>query len=165
MKIIHNAPEVARGLDLYQKRTFMSIQKAVAISMAHVVRAAVKYIRTRDIIAEGSLLSSITSVVRRETERIIGEAGTNMQHAVFVHQGTRPHWPPPGPIQKWVALKMRRGMLETDDIRSTAFLVSRAISRRGTRARPFLAVSLRSQQSRMVREVVKAIQGSNPSMA
>lgn len=56
------------------------------------------------------------------------EVVSKARHSLWVHQGTRPHWPPPGALAAWAASK---GIPE--------FLVARAIARRGTRANPFLA--------------------------
>lgn len=58
-----------------------------------------------------------------------GEVFTGAQapYAVYVEEGTRPHWPPRAPIELWaqrVLGSARRW-----------FVVARAISRRGTRAR------------------------------
>lgn len=56
-----------------------------------------------------------------------GLVGTDVHYSVYVHQGTRPHWPPIAPIRAWA----RRH-------RVNPYAVQRAIARRGTRARPFL---------------------------
>jgi hypothetical protein len=53
-------------------------------------------------------------------------------YIAFADQGTRPHWPPFAPIAYWV-----RRVLGIADAR-VAFLVQRAISRRGTRAQKFV---------------------------
>lgn len=164
MIIRTNAKEVAGGLEAYQVRTFKSIYKALTWSMERIVADAVEYIKRRDVIASGSLMSSITEIVRRFTDKLIGEAGTNLGYAPFVHGGTRAHWPPPAPIERWVALKARRGVMDAGkSIKSTAFLIARAISRRGTKAQPFLAYALRLNQRAMVQRVAKAIDAVNPS--
>jgi len=165
MIIRTNAKEVAGGLEAYQVTVFKSIYTALTKSMEIIERAAEAYIQKHDIIASGSLISSITSIVRRLTDQLIGEVGTNMKHGIFVHEGTRPHWPPRAPIERWVALKARRGVMDVQNIRSVAFLIARAISRRGTKAQPFLAVALRLNQQSMVQRVAKAINAVNPSAA
>lgn len=53
-------------------------------------------------------------------------------YAADVEFGTRPHWPPISALQGWA---QRHGI--------PAFLVARAISRRGTKARPFLMPAYR----------------------
>jgi len=166
MKIITNAQEVAGGLEAYSVSVFKSIYQAQKKSMELIETAARVYIRKQDIIASGSLFSSITNVVRRLTDQVVGEVGSNLGYAEYVHFGTRPHWPPRAPIERWVALKARRGVLDVgQSIKSTAFLIARAISRRGTKAHPFLAVALRLNQAAMVSRVTKAIEAVNPSRA
>lgn len=165
MIIRTNAKEVAGGLEAYQVTVFKSIYQALTWSMEKIVADAVDYIRRRDVIASGSLMSSITETVRRFTDHLIGEAGTNLTYAPFVHGGTRPHWPPPGPIERWVRLKARRGVMDVQNIKSTAFLIARAISRRGIKAQPFLAYALRLNQRSMVQRVAKSIDAVNPSRA
>lgn len=56
----------------------------------------------------------------------------NVQYASHVEFGTRPHWPPLEALQPWAR---RHGFPAG---RTGAFLVARAIARRGTRARPFM---------------------------
>ena len=55
------------------------------------------------------------------------EVISKAKYSKFVHDGTRPHWPPPQAIAGWAR---RHGI--------PAFLVGRAISQHGTKANPFL---------------------------
>lgn len=77
---------------------------------------------------------------------VVGVLGSNRRHAPFVVLDTRPHWPPMAPILAWVkrkkiagrySIKTRRRVGKPKDIeaedRAVAFLVARAISRRGTK--------------------------------
>lgn len=160
MRIITNAKAAAGGIEAYETRLFLNIQQAVHWSMGEVVKTAVAYIRRRDVIASGSLLSSIASEVDHAINRIIGSAGTNLSYAEAVHEGTRPHFPPIQPIEEWVAQKVRRGQMSTGNIRSTAFLIARKISKVGTRGQPFLEVSLRANRRRMIQRVAKEIEST-----
>ena len=81
----------------------------------------------------GRLRSSIASQVN-ETQAIIG---SNVAYAPYVEFGTRPHWPPQGALQPWA---QRHGFPAG---KAGDFLVRRAISRRGTRAHPYLIPALR----------------------
>lgn len=56
-------------------------------------------------------------------------------YAPAVEAGSVPHFPPPGPLQLWVRRKL--GISDEKDVRSVAFLIGRAIARRGTKARNF----------------------------
>lgn len=58
----------------------------------------------------------------------------NMNYASFIEFGTRPHFPPVDALRDWAAKFLGDERL--------AFLVARAISRRGTLAHPFLGPAL-----------------------
>lgn len=52
------------------------------------------------------------------------------QYGRFVRGGTRPHWPPAGPIRQWVTAKLGVGGAQADRV---TYLVRRKISRVGTK--------------------------------
>lgn len=56
--------------------------------------------------------------------------GFTADHARFVEEGTRPHWPPPGALDKWA-----RRVLGDED---AAFPVARKIAREGTEGQHFV---------------------------
>jgi len=68
-----------------------------------------------------------TSVMGR---RVHGFLGTPAKYGESVELGTAAHFPPVAPIQHWVEKKLR---ISGDNARSVAFLIARAISRRGTK--------------------------------
>lgn len=63
----------------------------------------------------------------------VGRIFNPIGHAPPVEHGSRPHWPPRGPLELWVRRKL--GISEAREVRSVAFVIARAISRRGTPAR------------------------------
>lgn len=74
---------------------------------------------------EGTLRKSIKTTLKPLEGAVLAMA----KYAEFVHDGTRPHWPPYDPgssLERWARMK---GI--------PPFLVARAIARRGTRAQPF----------------------------
>lgn len=90
-------------------------------------------------VVTGRLSGSITTV-RAERDGVpVVLVGTNVEYARFVHNGTLPHWPPRSAMAAWLAAK-------GGDPRN-AFLVARAISRRGTPPKPFLTTALREVAS------------------
>jgi len=125
-------PEISlkiQGLDKFKK----SIKKFPEISAKH-LQEAIKYsiyeIERETVpktpVSEGRLRSSFRSVL----QPLRGIFGPTAKYGIFVHEGTRPHWPPFGegtPLNRWARL---HGI--------EPFLVARAISRRGTKAKPFL---------------------------
>lgn len=86
-------------------------------------------------VVTGRLSGSITTVLSEIDGVPAVLVGTPVEYALFVHEGTRPHWPPRDPIARWLAL---RGGNPKD-----AFRVQRAIARRGTKPRPFLTQAMR----------------------
>lgn len=58
------------------------------------------------------------------------DVGSDVEYASFIEHGTMPHFPPVDALRKWARRVLR------DE--GAAFLVARAISRRGTKPRPFL---------------------------
>ncbi|KKK86974.1 hypothetical protein LCGC14_2757880 [marine sediment metagenome] len=59
----------------------------------------------------------------RETRLVVATA----PHSIYAHEGTKPHWPPVDAVRGWAE---RHGI--------EPFLVARAISKKGTKAVPFL---------------------------
>lgn len=85
----------------------------------------------------GRLRASITPAVETRAREVVGVVGSNVHYAPYVEFGTKPHWPPPGPIARWAHL---HGI--------EAFVVMRAIATRGTKAVKYLerAVTENEQQ-------------------
>lgn len=90
----------------------------------------------------GRLRNSITVDVRSRpfSGDVTGSVGSNLTYAKPVEFGSRPHWPPVAPLALWVRRKIRP---PASEVRSIAFLIARAISRRGTRAQPFMSTGMR----------------------
>lgn len=77
---------------------------------------------------------SRASVFSRETalpEGALGVVGSAQPHLVYVELGSKPHFPPIEALQDWVRVKF--GYTSAKEIRQTAFLIGRAIARRGTK--------------------------------
>lgn len=101
----------------------------------------------------GSIFSQVRGVAMGHGEAIVSMP---VEHAEALESGSKPHWPPSAPIELWVAQKFRdkggsiraavkqTGRSKQAGIRSIAFLVARAISRRGTRAYRMFAKSVAS---------------------
>lgn len=76
------------------------------------------------------------------------EINVDAPHAVFVEEGTRPHWPPGRPIFEWV---MRKGLAatEADGVKIT-YAIQSAIAKNGTKPRRFFAKAMK----KIVRDVL-----------
>jgi len=86
----------------------------------------------------GRLRASIVPEIVVRPQAIMGIVGSNVKYAPFVELGTRPHWPPISALELWAR---RHG--------TTAFLVARAISRRGTKAVRYLSRAVEDNQRRI----------------
>jgi len=98
------------------------LQKAIKYSLMEIERETIP----KTPVSEGRLRSSF----RTALQPLRGVFGPTAKYGIFVHEGTRPHWPSFGegtPLNRWARL---HGI--------EPFLVARAISRRGTKAKPFL---------------------------
>jgi hypothetical protein len=87
----------------------------------------------------GNLRGGVQSeVVRGSGVDVLGRVFDPVAYALPVDRGAQPHFPPSSALELWVRRK-----LDVPDklVRSVAFLVARAISRRGTAARKFFADS------------------------
>lgn len=80
--------------------------------------------------AFGILRKSITGEVLGDGSSIVGKLSTPSPYGAPVETGSKPHWPPHGPILLWVARKFG---LRGREAESATFLVRRKISRTGTK--------------------------------
>lgn len=115
-------PEIGKLEELWKKapqKVDDEISKALHKSALTVQRAA----QEDTPVDTGRLRSSIQYRVMGKQARVYVQA----KYGVFVHEGTRPHFPPIKAIEPWAR---KRGL--------NAFAVARAIARKGTKGHPFM---------------------------
>jgi phage gpG-like protein len=95
----------------------------------------------------GRLRASITPEIRSEPGAIIGVVGSNVTYAAPIELGTRAFFPPTAALEVWAR---RHGM--------SAFVVARAISRRGLAARRYLGRAFEDATERIKARFEKALQ-------
>jgi len=100
--------------------------------------------------------SRLASSISHRVSKLRAIVGTNVKYAVFVHEGTRPHFPPPKALAGWAR---RHGMAGKE------FLIARAISRRGTKARPFLKEGLAESKRKIDSYLNDALAGAVQEIA
>jgi len=86
----------------------------------------------------GRTRASIVPQVESRGHETVGIVGSNLVSAAVQELGSRPHWPPLSALETWA---QRHG--------TTAFVVARAIARRGNIARRFLSRALDSNADRI----------------
>jgi len=104
---------------------------------------------------------TIFSRVQMDGESVWGMIATPVKYGQPVEYGTRPHFPPVKTIQFWVEKKLG---YTGKQAKSVAFLIARAISRRGTQAREPFGRGFEEQRSQVVwilsqipADIVKAV--------
>lgn len=81
--------------------------------------------------------STLASKIITKTENALsGEVRADTDYAVFVHEGTKPHWPPIQAIEPWA----NRHSIPP-------FMVARSIAAKGTKANPFFDYAKEATQS------------------
>ncbi len=110
------------------------------------VATAVDYLEKKNINVDGQIMKSIQAEVEKIKSDFRLQFGSNVGHAIYVHEGTKPHWAPEKPIRQWVHKKLN---LTGKELKKVTFLVRRKIAREGTKARPFLAVAMRSHINKL----------------
>lgn len=121
-KVFARLPQRLRG----------AIVKAMRESAIHIQSLAKLYAP----VFRGLLRVSIAQNVAEEGERIIGEVGSGLVYASVIEEGRTAGWfpPPSGDLKAWARRKLGDERL--------AFVVARAIKRRGFRAQPYLRPAL-----------------------
>lgn len=75
-------------------------------------------------------------------------------YAAAVEYGSRAHWAPVQDIRAWVQKKLRA---DRKKINSIAFLINRAMSKKGTTAHPFFAPAVEKNKRRISNAIADAI--------
>lgn len=100
----------------------------------------------------GRLRSSIDVTVNWDREMLVGEVQPHTDYALYVHEGTDPHWPPVQALEGWAR---RHGM--------DAYVVALAIARRGTKAQPYLRQALETERDNVIVIFERAVRNVIPS--
>lgn len=116
----------------------VEVERELGVIGEEIVQAASDYLDEHRINVDGDIKKSLYQEVERVKDALKLTVGAGVAHAVYVHEGTKPHWPPVAPIREWVRKKL--GIADRAQIRRVAFLVARKIARSGTRPKPFLDV-------------------------
>jgi len=128
------------------KRIEDAVGGALRESLLLLEREAVLEIERDKLEVSGDLKGSIYSDV--DEANMTATLGSNQKHAVWVHEGTKPHWAPLAPLRTWVVMKMGLSGEEAD---KKAKLVQIGIAKKGTKAHPFFKNALDKWQSKLPR--------------
>lgn len=85
---------------------------------------------------QGTLRESV-DVVESTPRR--GVVGVGEKYGLYIEKGTRPHFPPVAPLERWAQTKLGK--------KGIGFLIARKISRVGTKAKPFVEPAFEKSKS------------------
>jgi len=143
---IKGESELLRNLSNFAKEKVRALYQASAGVQAMVANDA----RMSCPVAFTTLLKSIQpGVVEVTNDEVRAEIKAESEYASYVEMGTRPHWPPVDALRPWA------GKVLGDE--NLAFLVARAISKRGTKPQPFLGPALYANQNVFKRAIAVAL--------
>jgi hypothetical protein len=107
------------------------------------------------------LRDTIFEKVETNGQAIMGLLGTPCAYGEPVEMGTSPHFPPIAPIQFWVEKKLG---IVGKQAKSVAFLIARAISKRGTQGAHMFGKGFDENEAAVIRilnmipdDIVKAV--------
>lgn len=92
---------------------------------------------------------SIFSRTRISGVRVTGIVGTPLEHGVPVELGTKPHFPPIGPLKHWVVRKL--GITGDKEATSVAYAIAWKIARHGTEGAHMFEKGFDASEGRVVR--------------
>lgn len=93
----------------------------------------------------GLLRASINPKIDPSPIPMWGKVGPSLKYGLFVELGTKPHWPPIGPLKGWAR---RHGV--------SPYALQAAIAKRGTRAQPFMRPALEKSKEDIDKYVTEA---------
>lgn len=104
------------------------------VMLAYLLAKAVDITHSKKLVNSGAYVGSLATEVRGRALNLRGTLAPTVAHGIYVEHGRGPgKFPPRAPIELWVRRKM--GVADDAEVRAVAFLVARAIARRGTIAR------------------------------
>jgi hypothetical protein len=128
---------------------FDQIDEVVEVEIRRAVRRAMSVIETNvvDLTPLGAtknLSQSWATEVRSIPAGVRGELGSPLNYALPVEKGRRAgRMPPIDPIHLWV---VRKGIAPPETARQVAFLIARAIGRRGTKGAKMLEKGVKKSE-------------------
>lgn len=94
------------------------------------------------------LRDTIHGKVRSEGHKAVGVLGTPLEYGVPVELGTKPHFPPIGPLQFWVEKKLG---LSGKEAKSVAFAIAHTIAKRGTKGAFMFDTTFEDNKAKLMR--------------
>jgi HK97 gp10 family phage protein len=145
--VIEGLDEFKKGLGEATAQFDNTMKSALRESAELVQQEARRNIDENGTTFEGNLKQSvgIGTVTKSEANVVVGQA-----YGAAVEYGSRPHWPPIEPMEKWGRIKLGQPGL--------GFLIARKISRVGTKEKPYLRPALENNISNITSIISSAVE-------
>ena len=130
------------------------LRRTGRISSLYLERSIVQKIDSMNKVDRGDLRKSITHAVKTLPNGVRCNIGTNLEYAIYVHEGTKPHYPPVQPIREWVRRKLKPAK---EDLNRITYMVIQKIGKKGTDPNPFLKEVFDEKEMKVRTEFAKAI--------
>ena len=138
-------------------------QKARAGRMTEALLLLQREVKSKTPVGAGPihLRDTIFHKVNMGGTNITGILSSPLEYGAPVEYGTKPHFPPVGPLQHWVETKLG---ISGKEAKSVAYLIARAISRRGTKGAEMFGKGFSENEAAVMRileqipaDIVKAV--------
>lgn len=120
----------------YPRRLSDAIEGAAFEFGGYIANDLNQFLNDEDLVVSREMQASIRHETRREGGTLEVVAVFDAEHANYVHDGTKPHWPPKGVLLDWI--QFRNFAPDAGTLEQREFLLRRHISEEGTKANPFL---------------------------
>ncbi len=142
-----------KGLGIVEK--FLStIGKETELKLGRVLIAggnAIQKISRENVsVNQGLLRQSIISTKNFAPDELEVEVGPTAFYGPFIEFGTRPHFPPVEPLERWAQLHGMAG---------AGFAIAKKISREGTKPKPYLIPAFNKVAPKVFKKLNQVIQG------
>lgn len=141
---------LVKKLSVYEKITRLKLYEVLKISLLSLEAESKRLITSgyyKPAVDTGRMRMSVTNeIVSFTPNKAEGKYGTNVDYAIYVHEGTDPHFPPLDAIQEWARLH-----------NIPAFLVAKKLAEEGTKARPFATDALENKRAKITLAFKKAL--------
>jgi hypothetical protein len=98
----------------------------------------------------GGIKGSVSHAIDQERGAVVLKVGPTVDYAIYVLEGTRPHWAPIAPLKTWTRKKLGVSSEELDEV---AYKVQAKIAREGTDPQDYLT----GPMEETIDEVVEAL--------
>lgn len=133
------------------KRAPQVMERTIDVKLA---RGAEEVARAAKRGAPKAFSNLVNSIRAQRVGALHYEVSEGMNYGRAVEEGTRPHFPNPDALRPWVERVLGVSGKEADD---KAWMIARAISKRGTRAQPYMQPAADANRSRLFELVQQGV--------